>query len=104
MVENRQRNGTASADPVGGEPLSSSRVARWILDVLLGERLELTIGSRRFRLTQERAFRLESLDSGFVFFMGSSAALERRLTTLAGGRLRGIRASAPLFRCKNTDN
>ena len=104
MVENRQRNDTASADPDGACARPSSRVARWILDVLLGEKLELTIGSRRFRLTQERAYRLESLDSGFVFFMGSSAALERRLMALAGGRLRSICASASTVRGKNTFN
>ena len=104
MVENRQRSDTASADPNGACARSSSRVARWILDVLLGERLELTIGSRRFCLTQERAYRLEALDSGFVFFMGSSAALERRLMALAGGRLGWIRASASNARRKNTFN
>jgi hypothetical protein len=79
-------------------------VAHWILDVLLGEQLELTIGSRRFRLSQERAYRLEALDSGFVFFMSSSAALERRLDALAGGRLSGIRTSASTVPRKNTFN
>ncbi len=104
MVENRQPSDTAAADPDEACARSSSRVARWILDVLLGEKLELTIGSRRFRLTQERAYRLEALDNGFVFFMGSSAALERRLMALAGGRLRVIRASASTVRSKNTFN
>ena len=101
MVENRQRSGKESADAGGG---GASRVARWILHVLLGERLELAIGSRRFRLTQERAFRLEEVDGGFVFFMGSSAALERRLTVLAGGRLRAIRASESMTRRENSVN
>ena len=104
MVESTQRSDAASADPEGACSRPSSRVARWILDVLLGEQLELTVGSRRFRLTQERAYRLEVLDSGFVFFMGSSAALERRLRALAGGRLRGMRASASTVRRKNTFN
>ena len=98
MTDKRQRSGTASADAGGG---GASRVARWILHVLLGERLEFAIGSRRFRLTQERAFRLEEVDGGFVFLMGSSAALERRLTVLAGGRLGAIRA---MTRRKNTVN
>ncbi len=104
MGENRQRSDAAPADPGGASARSSSRVAHWILDVLLGEKLELTIGSRRFVLTQERAYRLEALDSGFVFFMGSSAALERRLMALAGGRLGVIRASASTARRKNAFN
>ena len=104
MVKSRQRSDTELADPEGACARSSSRVAHWILDVLLGEQLELTIGSRRFRLSQERAYRLEALDSGFVFFMGSSAALERRLTALAGGRLRGIRTSASTVHRKNNFN
>ncbi len=104
MVESRERSDGTPAHADGACPRSSSRVARWILDVLLGEELELTIGSRRFRLTQERAYRLEALDNGFVFFMGSSAALERRLTALAGGRLRGIRRSASTVHSKNTFN
>ena len=104
MVENGQRSDTASADPNGACARSSSRVACWILDVLLGGKLELTIGSRRFRLSQERAYRLEALDNGFVFFMGSSAALERRLLALAGNRLHGIRTSASSVHRKNTFN
>ena len=104
MVENRQRSDSASADPSGACARSSFRVARWILDVLLGKTLELTFGSRHLRLTQERAFRLEDLDSGFVFFMTSSAALERRLAALAGGKLRGMRASAVAAQRKNTVN
>jgi hypothetical protein len=79
-------------------------LARWVLDVLLGARLELTIGSRRFRLTQERAFRLEDVDGGFIFFMGSCAALERRLQALAGGNLERVRASEPAARNKNSVN
>lgn len=104
MGENRQRSDTAPVDRRGGSARSSSRVAHWILEVLLGEKLELTIGSRRFVLTQERAYRLEALDNGFVFFMGSSAALERRLMALAGGRLRGIRASVSTAQRKNAFN
>jgi hypothetical protein len=104
MIENRKRSDGASADAGEGCAGSSSCVARWILDALLGEKVELTIGSRRFLLTQERAYRLEALDNGFVFFMGSSAALERRLTALAGGRWRSIRASASTLRRKNIFN
>lgn len=104
MVRSHQRSGTASPDAHRAGARASSWVVRWILDVLLGGRLELAIGTRRFRLTLERAFRLEEVDGGFVFFMGSAAALERRLTALAGGKLRRIRASAFPARCKNTIN
>ncbi len=100
MASDNPQDGSRSVGPGGSGLPSSSRVVRWVLDLLLGESLELTIDSRRFRLTQERVYRLESLDSGFVFFMGSSTALERRLETLAGGTLRGIRA----FPCRPRGN
>ena len=60
-------------------PASCKRLEHWVLEALQGKKLELTIGSRRLHLTQERTFRLEDEASGFVFFMSSWAALERRL-------------------------
>jgi len=104
MKRRRRRSGAVSTGVCAAQGRTSSQLAHWILDVLLGSRLELTIGSRRFRLTQERAFRLEELDGEFVFLMGSCAALERRLRALAGGNLHGIRAQAPTASNKNTIN
>ncbi len=89
MVENRQPSDTAAADLDEACARSSSRVARWILDVLLGEKLELTIGSRRFRLTQERAYRLEALDKALAQFGPGSFLF--KVGDKAVGRWRGSR-------------
>ena len=67
-----------------GEFLPRGEVAHLILRVLLGESPVLEIRGRRYRLEMDRVFRLEAVDGGFIFFMRTAGALQRRLTRLAG--------------------
>ncbi len=80
------------------------RTSPWILRVLLGGVAELSVDGRRYRLTQEKAFRLEELDGNFVFFMGSAGTVERRLRALAGGSLGSVELTGPLASTGSPDN
>ena len=78
--------GEGERDPATDVP-AGPRTSPWILRVLLGGVAELSVDGRRYRLTLEKAFRLEEVDGNFVFFMGSAGTVERRLRALAGGSL-----------------
>ena len=62
--------------------LSQWTGGRLALRALLGGAPEVEIGGRRFRLSQEKVFRLEEVDGGFVYYLRNAGALQRRLAEL----------------------
>jgi hypothetical protein len=56
---------------------------RLALRAIVGGTPEIEIGGRRFRLSQEKVFRLEEVDGGFVYYLRSAGAVERRLAQIA---------------------
>lgn len=59
-----------------------SEYSRLVLDVLMGGTAEIRIGGIRFRLSQERVFRLEEIHGGFVYYLRNTGALAQRLAEL----------------------
>jgi hypothetical protein len=72
--ESGTRDTDAAQDP--------SEYPRLVLDVLMGGTAEIRIGDLRFRLSQERVFRLEEIHGGFVYYLRNTGALARRLAEL----------------------